>query len=87
MRIKLFITFDYYICQVLNMNKGLLTTVGYVLFAFGFLSILFSLVGLQLSVLKWMSAFGRTTALIIQLIMLFGGLIIMYISKFPPQED
>lgn len=69
------------------MNKGIVTTIGYVLFAFGFLSILFSLVGLELTLLKWLSGFGRTTALVIKLLMLFGGLIIMYISKLPPEKD
>ncbi|MEM9547445.1 MAG: hypothetical protein AAGA77_15810 [Bacteroidota bacterium] len=69
------------------MNKGIITTLGYILFAFGFLSILFSLVGLELTVLKWLSGLGRGTALIIKLVMLFGGLIIMYISKLPPEQD
>jgi len=69
------------------MNKGIVTTIGYVLFAIGFLSILFSLVGLELTILKWLSSFGRTTALIVKLLMLFGGLIIMYISKLPPEKD
>ena len=69
------------------MNKGIITVAGYVFFLFGFLSILFSLVGLELTMLKWMSSFGRTPALILKLIMLFGGLIIMYLSKFPPQEE
>jgi len=69
------------------MNKGIITTLGFALFLMGFLSILFSLVGLELTILKWMSSFGRTTALIIKLVMLFGGVIIMYISKMPPERD
>jgi len=75
------------ISKFYNMNKGIVTTIGYVLFAFGFLSILMSLVGLELSILKWMSSLGRVTALVIKLLMLFGGLIIMYISKLPPERD
>lgn len=80
-----FLTFDRR--RYFEMNKGIVTAIGYVLFAFGFLSILFSLVGLELSMLKWLSSFGRTAALVIKLLMLFGGLIIMYISKLPPERD
>ena len=69
------------------MNKGVITTIGYVMFALGFLSILFSMVGLQLTILKWLSSFGSVTALVIKLILLFGGMIIMYISKMPPERD
>ena len=69
------------------MNKGIITTLGYILFLLGFLSILFTLVGLELTILKWLSGFGRTTALIVKLVMLFGGIIIMYISKMPPERD
>jgi hypothetical protein len=69
------------------MNKGIITASGYILFALGFLSILFTLVGLQLTPLKWLSSLGSGTSLIIKLLMLFGGLIIMYISKLPPERD
>ena len=69
------------------MNKGIITASGYILFALGFLSILLTLVGLQLTPLKWLSSLGSGLALIIKLLMIFGGLIIMYISKMPPEED
>lgn len=69
------------------MKKGILTAIGYLLFALGFLSILMTLVGLQLTPLKWLASLGTGLALIIKLAMLFGGLIIMYISKMPPERD
>ena len=69
------------------MNKGFITALGYTLFALGFLSILFTLVGLELTILKWLSSLGSVTSLIIKLMMLFGGLIIMYISKLPEEQD
>ena len=56
------------------MKKGVVTTIGYVLFILGFLSILLSLVGLELTILKWLSSFGRTTALVVKLLFLFGGI-------------
>ncbi|MDF1698915.1 MAG: hypothetical protein P1U56_23880 [Saprospiraceae bacterium] len=69
------------------MNKGFVTALGYIFFALGFLSLLLTIVGLQLTPLKWLSFFGDGVALIIKLILLFGGLIIMYISKMPPERD
>ena len=69
------------------MNKGLFTLIGYVLFILGFLSILFMLVGLQLSPLRWMSHLGPLGSLALKLLMIFGGLIIMYISKFSGDAD
>lgn len=69
------------------MNKGLITASGFILFALGFLSIILTIVGLQLTPLKWLSGLGSGLALIVKLSMLFGGLIIMYISKLPPERD
>lgn len=74
-------------CQLLIMNKGIITASGYILFTLGFLSILLTLVGLQLTPLKWLSYLGPGLSLIVKLVMLFGGLIIMYISKMPPEKD
>ena len=69
------------------MNKGIVTALGYILFLMGFMSILLTIVGLQLTPLKWISSLGPGMGIIVKLIMLFGGLIIMYISKMPPEED
>jgi len=69
------------------MRKGYVTLAGYALFIIGFLSILLNIVGLQLSMLSWMSNLGQGTSIIIKLSMLFSGLIIMYISKMPAEED
>ena len=69
------------------MNKGLITAAGYLLFALGFLSILMTIVGLQLTPLKWLSGLNAGMATAIKLSMLFGGLILMYLSKMPPERD
>jgi len=68
------------------MNKGIITTLGYLLFLMGFLSILLSMVGLQLTFLSWLSGLGPGLSISIKLICLFSGLIIMYISKMPPER-
>lgn len=69
------------------MNKGYVTIIGYLLFLAGILSIILSMVGLQLTFLSWISSFGSGISIIIKLVLLFSGLIIMYISKMPPEDD
>ncbi len=69
------------------MNKGYITIVGYLLFLAGILSIILSMVGLQLTFLSWISSFGAGASIIIKLVLLFSGLIIMYISKMPPEDE
>jgi len=69
------------------MNKGIVTLIGFIIFLIGFLSILFSIVGLRYTFLKFISDLGGGTSLVIYLIMLFGGIITMYISRMPKEED
>lgn len=69
------------------MKKGYITALGYLLFLTGFLSILLSIVGLQLTFLSWLSNLGIGISIIIKLVLLFSGLIIMYLSKMTPEED
>ena len=69
------------------MKKGYVTTIGFLLFLGGFLAIVLSLVGLQLTFLSWIHSFGTGIGIIIKLVMLFSGLIIMYISKMPPEDE
>ncbi len=69
------------------MKKGYVTIIGFLLFFAGFMAIVLSLVGLQLTFLSWIQSFGAGISLIIKLVMLFGGLIIMYISKMPPEDQ
>lgn len=69
------------------MRKGYITAIGYLLFLLGFLSILFSIVGLELTMMSWLSSFGSGASIVIRLSFLFMGLIIMYVSKLPPEED
>lgn len=69
------------------MNKGYLTLLGFICFALGFLSIIFMIIGLQFSMLAWLQSFGTVGAIVGKLILLFGGLIIMYISKMDTSQD
>lgn len=69
------------------MKKEYITIIGFLLFLGGFMAIVLSLVGLQLTFFSWIQSFSTGVSIIIKLIMLFGGLIIMYISKMPPEDE
>lgn len=76
----------HYIIRDILMKKEYVTIVGFFLFLAGFMAIVLSLVGLQLTFLSWIQSFGKGISIIIKLVMLFSGLIIMYISKMPEEE-
>ncbi len=61
--------------------KGYLTLFGYIIFVLGFLSLLLGLLGIDLRILSWINYFDSPISLLIKLAMLFGGVIIMYVSK------
>jgi len=61
--------------------KTTLTTLGFVLFAIGLLALILSLVGLKLSYLTWIDGAGKGIGLIVRLIMIFGGVSLMYVGK------
>lgn len=52
---------------------------GFVLFLFGILGIILDLVGMQFSFLLWLDRLGSLVSFLIKLIMLFGGMVIMYL--------
>ncbi|MBK9254802.1 MAG: hypothetical protein IPM42_04885 [Saprospiraceae bacterium] len=64
----------------MNIQNPIWTLIGFVLFAIGVLSLILSLVGLQLTPVNFIYGRGVFT-LIIQLVLLFGGMILMYVSK------
>jgi hypothetical protein len=66
------------------MNKPIWTLVGFAMFALGMLSLILSLVGLKLTILDFMYNHGVAT-FIIQLILLFGGMIILYVARTSDQ--
>jgi hypothetical protein len=54
---------------------------GFLLFLFGFIALVLMLVGLQLSFLAFIDNWGRTVGLIVRLLMVFGGVVIVYLSR------
>ena len=63
------------------MKKGYWTVLGYALLLFGFLSLLLSMVGLELTFMKGLNVFGSMGKFVVQLLMIFGGVVVMYLSR------
>lgn len=62
-------------------NRGLITLVGFLLAGTGFLALILSLVGLQLSFLTWIDAPGRLFGFVVRLVMIIVGIVIIYLAQ------
>ncbi|MDX1408149.1 MAG: hypothetical protein R3330_08450 [Saprospiraceae bacterium] len=54
---------------------------GFLLFLFGFLALILTLVGLQLTFLTFIDEPGKTFGFAVRLLMIFGGVTMMYLSR------
>ncbi|MEE9371593.1 MAG: hypothetical protein V3V00_00920 [Saprospiraceae bacterium] len=63
------------------MKKGTWAIIGYVLFLFGVLAILLSMIGLSFKPLAFLDIFGRTGGFVLRIVCILTGLIILYISS------
>lgn len=68
------------------MNRPVWTIIGFVMFAIGILSVILALVGLKFTFLNFIYNHGVIT-LVIQLFLLFGGMIILYVSRTSEDEQ
>ncbi|HMR87648.1 MAG TPA: hypothetical protein PKD51_05820 [Saprospiraceae bacterium] len=68
------------------MNRPVWTIIGFVMFAVGILSVILALVGLKFTFLNFIYNHGVIT-LVIQLFLLFGGMIILYVSRTSEEEQ
>ena len=69
------------------MNKNFLTSLGFMLFMLGAVSILISMVGLQISFLKWIDDIDRGLGLFIKLLMLVFGALLAFFSKIDLSKE
>ena len=70
------------------MTRNILTLVGFLLFMLAAVSILISLVGLQVSFMQWMDAVaGRSVGFLLKILMLLAGVIIAFFSKYNFAKD
>jgi hypothetical protein len=63
------------------MNKGLISLIGFTLFLLGMLSLVLSLVSVQLSFLSGLEAFGRGVGLLLKLAMIVAGAVIVVVTR------
>lgn len=69
------------------MKRGYLALFGFLLFMFGFVSIILNMVGLRLSYLALLDTWGHLVGFIFKLIMIFGGIVVMYMDLVPIDPD
>jgi uncharacterized Tic20 family protein len=62
-------------------TKSVYAILGFVLIIIGMLSLILMLVGVQLSFLTWIDAFGRLGGFVIRLLMIIGGFVIITLSQ------
>lgn len=67
-------------------RKGLWSIIGFLLMGFGFMSLIFSMVGMQFSFMQWMDAGGRMIGFLLRLLMIIAGIIILYIVNTDFEE-
>ncbi len=61
--------------------RELITLGGFILFMLGFIGIVLSMVGLELTFLKWAASLSGLFAFTFKILCMFGGIAIMYISR------
>ena len=64
------------------MNKrSIMSLVGFAMFAVGFLSLIFMLINVSFTFLAFLDKIEGQFGLVVKLILMFGGMIILYLSK------
>ncbi len=62
------------------MKKALWLTFGFLLFLIGFIALVLMMIGAQLLFLTWIDLPGPVFGFVIRLIMIVGGLVIIYLN-------
>ncbi len=67
-------------------QKGWLTVIGFIMFVLGFLSIVLSMVGVQLQFMTWLDHFGKGWGFLGRLLLLMAGILIMISDRSGPVD-
>lgn len=62
-------------------NKGLFTLIGFLLFLYGMLALVLSLIGAKLSFLTWIDSNGALLGFVIRILMVLVGIVLVYIAR------
>lgn len=63
------------------MNKSIITLIGFLLFLFGSIALVLSVVGVQLTMLTWIDGAGQLVGLIIRLMMIIIGITMVAVVR------
>lgn len=61
--------------------KGLFTFIGFLLFIYGMLAIVLSLIGAKLSFLVWLDAKSALFGFVMKIMMILSGVVIVYLAR------
>ena len=64
----------------MNRNKTIFAIVGFLLAGTGFLALVLSMVGVQLSFLTWLDVPGRLFGFVARLLMVIVGMVLIYLN-------
>jgi hypothetical protein len=67
--------------SVMTKNKTLFTIIGFLMFIFGFSTLVLMLVGMNLSFLTWIDAGGKLLGFVIRLLLIMSGFIFFYVAQ------
>ncbi|MBK7343265.1 MAG: hypothetical protein IPJ06_09330 [Saprospiraceae bacterium] len=67
-------------------QQGWITVIGFILFVLGFLSIVLSMVGVQLQFMVWMDHFGRGWGFLARLILMMTGILMVISDRSGPVD-
>jgi hypothetical protein len=62
-------------------RKGLWTFIGFILFLYGFLALVLSLIGVRLSFLTWIDAPGALFGFVTRILMIMFGIGLVYLAQ------
>ena len=68
-------------------NKGLIMLIGFLLAGIGFIALILSLIGLQLSFLTWLDAPGRLFGFLMRIVMIVAGIILVYMAQLDTESE
>jgi hypothetical protein len=68
-------------------KKDLYTLIGFVVFATGLTSIIFNIVGVEWYLLQWMNLLNPLFSFMLKLLMIVGGMVIIYLNKVNWREN
>lgn len=70
------------------MNRVTFTIIGYLLLLIGMISIILGFIGLSFKPLLILDrALGPLGSFIFKMVLIFGGMIMFYMSRMPPDEE